>query len=170
MKSIGCMSWVVPGLLLGLSSAQAADLSAQDEWMIKAEIKQLVDTYAMARDNLDAVAYANTFTENGTLIIGGQPHSGRDVLQARVEGANQESIGMHIMSTSDITVIDENNATGIHYATVYGAIPGEDHPEGDAIDVAGFVAQGKYFDRYERTDEGWRISERRFERIYLQSQ
>jgi len=145
-------------------------LSAQDEWMIKAEIKQLVDTYAMARDNLNAVAYANTFTENGTLIIGGQPYTGRDVLQARVEGANQESIGMHMMSTSDITVIDENNATGIHYATVYGAIPGDDHPEGDPIELAGFASQGKYFDKYERTDEGWRISERRFERIYRQSQ
>lgn len=170
MNSIRRMSWVIPGLLFALSGAQAADLSEQDEWLIKAEIKQLVDTYAMARDNLDAVAYANTFTENGTLILGGQPYTGRDVLQARVEGANQASIGMHLMSTSDITVIDENNATGIHYATVYGAIPGEDHAESDAVEVAGFVSQGKYFDQYERTDEGWRISERRFERIYRQSQ
>lgn len=170
MKSIRCMSWVIPGLLFALSGAQAADLSEQDEWMIKAEIKQLVDRYAMSRDNLDAVAYSNTFTENGTLIIGGQPYSGRDVLQARVEGANQESIGMHMMSTSEITVIDENNATGIHYATVYGAIPGEGHPEGDPIEVAGFATQGKYSDRYERTDEGWRIAERTFERIYRQSQ
>lgn len=170
MQSIRRMSWVIPGLLFALSGAQAADLSEQDEWLIKAEIKQLVDTYAMARDNLDAVAYANTFTENGTLILGGQPYTGRDVLQARVEGANQASIGMHMMSTSDITVIDENNATGIHYATVYGAIPGEDHPESDPVEVSGFVSQGKYFDKYERTDEGWRISERRFERIYRQSQ
>ncbi len=169
MKSIGTIGWVVPSLLLALSSAQAADLSAQDEWMIKAEIKQLVDTYAMARDNLDAVAYANTFTENGTLIIGGEPYTGRDVLQARVEDANQDSVGMHMMSTSDITVIDENNATGVHYATVYGAIPGEDHPEGGPIELAGFLAQGKYIDKYERTEEGWRISERRFERIYSQS-
>ena len=170
MKSTRCMSWAIPGLLFALTGAQAADLSEQDEWMIKAEIKQLVDRYAMSRDNLDAVAFANTFTENGTLIIGGQPYSGRDVLQARVEGANQDSIGMHMMSTSEIMVIDENNATGIHYATVYGAIPGEDHPEGDPIEVAGFATQGKYSDRYERTDEGWRIAERRFERIYRQSQ
>ena len=55
------------------------------------------------------------------------------------------------------------------YATVYGAIPGDDHPEGDPIELAGFALQGKYFDKYERTDEGWRISERRFERICTQS-
>ena len=169
MKFARDLNWLVLGLLVGLPGALAADLSEMDEWMIKQEIKQLVDRYAMARDNIDAVAYANTFTENGTLIINGQPHTGRAVLQARVEGANQESIGMHMMSTSQITVIDENNATGIHYATVYGAIPGEDHPEGDPLEVAGFSSQGKYVDRYERTDEGWRIAERRFERMYRQS-
>lgn len=170
MKLVRDLSWVILGLFVGLSSAQSADVSELDEWMIKAEIKQLVDTYAMARDNIDAVAYANTFTEGGTLIINGQPNTGRAVLQARVESANQESIAMHMMATSQITVIDENNATGIHYATVYGAVPGDDHAEGDPIDVAGFSTQGKYFDKYERTDEGWRISERRFERVYRQSQ
>lgn len=166
MKLYRYLNWVAVGLLFGMTSALAADLSAEQEWQIKAEIKQLVDKYAMSRDNLDAVGYASVFAENGTLIIGGQPFTGRDVLQARVEAANQESVGMHIMSTSQISIIDDHNATGIHYATVYSAIPDDSYEAGDTLPVAGFVTQGKYFDKYELTDEGWKISERRFERIY----
>lgn len=166
MMQAGGLKWLALGLIGGVSGAQAQEMSALDEWMIKAEIKELVDRYAMARDNIDAVTYANTFSENGTLIIGGQPYSGRDVIQARVEAANQDSIGMHMMSTSEITVTDANNATGIHYATVYGATPAEGHVDGDSVEIVGFIAQGKYHDTYVRTEEGWRISERRFERIY----
>ncbi len=160
------LNWITILLLLAFSGAQAADMSAEQEWVIKAEIKQLVDRYAMARDNLDAQGYANVFTENGTLIINGSPNTGRDVIAARVEAANQSSIGMHIMSTSQITIIDESNATGIHYATVYGATADDSHNEGDVIGVAGFVTQGKYFDKYQLADEGWKISERTFQRIY----
>lgn len=162
----GFLRLVILTLSFGGVSAQAADMSALDEWLIKSQIKELVDQYAMARDNIDAVAYANTFTANGSLIINGQPYTGREVIQARVESADQNAIGMHIMSTSQITVIDESNATGIHYATVYGATPDDSYEQGSTIEIAVPVTQGKYYDVYSLTDEGWKLAERRFERVY----
>lgn len=155
---------------LGLCTVQAQEMDAMEEFFIKAQIKELVDRYAIARDNLDAQEYANTFAEDGALVIGGNAVQGRDVIAARVEAANPNSIGMHIMSTSQITVIDAENATGIHYATVYGATADDSHEAGSVIAVPGFVAQGKYFDKYELTEEGWKIAERRFERVYSLSE
>lgn len=163
IKKMGCACAL---LILAVANVQAADMSAEQEWQIKAEIKQLVDRYAMARDNHDAVAYANVFSPNGTLIINGSPYTGRDVLQSRVEAVDPNTLGMHVMSTSQISVIDESHATGIHYATVYGARYPEGHEEGNTVAVPNFSVMGKYHDKYELTSEGWRIAERRFERVF----
>jgi uncharacterized protein (TIGR02246 family) len=160
------LNWLAILLVVGIANVQAAEMSAEQEWMIKAEIKQLVDQYAMSRDNLDAVGYANVFAESGSLIINGQAYTGRDVIQARVEAVNPNRNSMHVMSTSQIQILDENNATGIHYATIYDPAPDESQNQGGMIAVAGFSAQGKYFDKYQLTDEGWKISERRFQPVY----
>jgi len=149
-----------------LLNAEAQEMSAEDEWRAKAEIRQLVDKYAFSRDNLDADGYAGVFAENGTLLLFGESYTGREAIRSLSENWNTDSVGMHIMSTSLITLLDERSATGINYATVYGETPDSSHQEGDLIPVTNFVVQGRYFDKYELTDEGWKISERRFEPIY----
>jgi|SaaInl5LU_22_DNA_1037371.scaffolds.fasta_scaffold47181_2 hypothetical protein len=160
------LNFVAVTLSLVLVTAHAADLSAEDEWRIKAEIKQLVDKYAMSRDNLDAEGYAGVFAEDGTLHLFGESYTGPDEILSLSENWDVDSVGMHIMSTSQITIVDESNATGIHYSTVYGAVPPESHAAGGLIEISAPVIQGKYTDAYRLTDEGWKIAERRFQPVY----
>ena len=153
-------------LLATFGSVQAQSLSHAEVMAIKAEISVLVNEYAYHRDNKDAVAYANTFAEDGKLVIGGNAVEGRAAIQKRVEGANQESVGMHMMATGYVEVIDANNATGTHYAAVYGAAPVEG-AEGQPIEITGPITQGKYTDKYTNTAEGWKLAERSFTRVYV---
>lgn len=147
-------------------SATAADLSAEEEWQIKAEIKQLADAYAVNRDNNDAVAYANTFAEDGVLILYGNSYAGRETIQARTEGGDPNRVGMHVMSTSAIEIIDSEHATGVHYATIYGGTKSDSHEEGDMIPLTNFRVMGKYHDKYVLTDAGWKFAERRLEALF----
>ena len=65
-----------------------------------------------------------------------------------------------------INIIDENNATGIHYAAIYSNTPDESHEARAVISVNGPVVIGKYNDKYVRTEEGWKISERAFKPVF----
>ena len=153
-------------LIAAFGSAQAQTPSHAEVMAIKAEINVLVNEYAYYRDNKDAVAYASLFAEDGKLVIGGNPVEGRAAIQKRVEDANQESVGMHMMATGIVNVIDANNATGVHYAAVFSATP-EEGAEGQAIGITGPITQGKYTDKYVNTDEGWKLAERSFTRVYV---
>lgn len=148
--------------LLALSNAQAASLSNAETMAIKIEIKMLADSYGVYRDNLDAVGYAGLFAQDGKLVVHGNAVEGRAAIQARVEGAKKGSTSMHLMSTSHITVIDADTATGVHYAAVYGG----ETVESGAISVSGPGSVGKYTDKYTRTADGWRFAERSFSAIF----
>lgn len=150
-----------------IGSAQAQSLSKEEVLMIKAEINVLVDEYAYYRDTFNAPAYANLFSEDGKLVIGGNPVEGRAAIQKRVEDANQASVGMHMMATGIINVLDANNATGVHYAAVFGITPEEGADPSAPVPNAGPVTQGKYTDKYVNTDDGWKLAERSFTRVYV---
>lgn len=149
----------------GMNYAQSEELSAAEEWQIKAAIKELSDSYAITRDNDDAVAYANTFAKGGSLILYGEVITGRDAIRERTENATP-NMRMHIMTSSAIEVIDRLNATGVHYATIYSAPKGESYQEGDTVIAPYYRVMGKYHDKYVLTDEGWKFAERRLEPIF----
>jgi len=161
IKLIGVILFAVIG------SVQAQSLSKNEVLMIKAEIDVLVNEYAYYRDTKDAVAYASLFAEDGKLVIGGNAVEGRAAIQKRVEDANQESVGMHMMATGIVDVLDANNATGVHYAAVFSITPDEGADASAAIPNSGPITQGKYTDKYVNTDEGWKIAERSFTRVYV---
>jgi|MEHZ01.4.fsa_nt_MEHZ011219110.1_15 hypothetical protein len=58
--------------------------------------------------------------------------------------------------------IDENNATGVTYASVAS----EQKGEGGPATLESFTVTGKYFDKFVKTEDGWKISERIFTVIY----
>lgn len=113
----------------------------------------LVISYAQHRDNYEANAFANLFTENGTLIIGNDRWEGRDEIRARIEALNSDITIRHHMSSIRITHIDENHASGVSYAVIYSSPPGTNEISGPS-----FI--GDYLDQYVKTDEGWKISRR----------
>ncbi|MDG2089196.1 MAG: nuclear transport factor 2 family protein [Arenicellaceae bacterium] len=166
MKIFQKLALVISAQAMLAMNVIATDLSAAEESQIKAEIKELADAYAINRDNNDAVAYANTFAKDGTLILYGNSYSGRETIQTRIDESDSSGVGMHVMSTSVIEVIDSEHATGVHYATIYGGTKADSHEAGDIIPLANFRVMGKYHDKYVLTDEGWKFSERRLEPIF----
>lgn len=151
---------------LGLNTASAASVSHDDAVAIKAEIKQLVDAYGVYRDDFNAAGYASLFAEDGKFFFQGDVFEGRAVLQKRVEDADHATVYMHMMSSGHIEIIDENNATGAHYAAIYSVTPDEPVAGGGPISVPGPSVIGKYSDKYIRTEEGWRFAERSFSPVF----
>jgi hypothetical protein len=88
------------------------------------------------------------------------------VLQKRVEDSDPNVARMHIMSTSQITVIDDHKATGIQYVTVYAKTLEAPVEEGYRIPLDGFAVMGKYFDKYVLTDDGWKFAERKMQPVF----
>ncbi len=157
---------IVSGILiLALSPLAAADeLKADEVAQIKRDIQQLVNDYAMYRDRLDAKGYSSLFAEDGCLTVRGNKLCGREALYERLANADPSGVSMHVMTTSQITVIDPNNAEGVHYAAVYTGTRTENQ-EG-AIPVSGFSVLGQYHDRYVKTADGWKIKERVMQPVF----
>ena len=128
-----------------------------DEAAIKAACEELVLNYAYYRDRPDADGVAAQFTEDARLEVLGQTFIGRDKIHARIEAGKGGPVFRHMMSTIRIFPVDQNQATGVSYVTVYSAPPG-DMPQ----PINNFAAVGEYHDRFVRTAEGWKIAERKF--------
>ena len=167
IKKLCVISFVT--LFASATLAQSSDISKEEIMAIKFEIIDLVHAYALYRDNDNAVGYASVFAEDGKLIVRGNAVEGRKAIQARLENATTKSIGMHMMGTSHIEIVDADNATGVHYAEVYSYTPKEDEEPGVYL-VDGPRFFGKYIDVYARTDEGWKITERKFTPVFTTTQ
>lgn len=166
MTKFKLITALLSAFLLFSGQANAKELDLQAEWLIKLQIQELADQYAIQRDNDNAEGYANTFAEDGTLILYGTAYTGRDVIAEKVRSAGTGAIRMHVISTSHIEVIDEKTARGVHYATVYSATKPENYNPEERIPVANFRTMGKYHDKYVLTNEGWKFSERRLEALF----
>lgn len=144
--------------------AAADELKADEIAEIKRDIQQLVNDYAIYRDRHDAKGYSSLFAEDGCLTVRGNKLCGREALFERLANADASSVSMHIMTTSQVTVIDHHNAQGVHYAAVYTGTRTE-NKEG-AIPVSGFSVLGQYHDRYVKTADGWKIKERVMQPVF----
>jgi uncharacterized protein (TIGR02246 family) len=111
--------------------------------------------YAYFWDQADEDGFADIFTENATLTLGGETFSGRDAIVNRM-AANRGPTMRHLMSTVRITATADDAASGISYVTVFAAPPQDEAlPEAD-----GFALIGEYHDRFRITADGCRIAER----------
>ncbi len=73
----------------------------------------------MTRDSFDSTAHAQLFTSNGSVVISSKgKHTGHEAIAKRIDGITRNRTTMHIMSSSQIDVIDSTHATGSHYAIV----------------------------------------------------
>jgi hypothetical protein len=149
MRTLPCLLLV---LLSGLANADADAERA---------CTRLVMDYAVYRDAGNAEAYADLFTENGSLSLLGQTFNGRTAILERMRSAPPQ-ISMHLMSTVRIYPESATRARGVSYAEVYVEGAGEAPSKTD-----GFLAIGRYHDRFEKTEAGWKIAERRFERVLV---
>lgn len=122
--------------------------------------KKLSHTYAITRDAFDADAYANTFTEDGELHILGEVIKGRKAIAERINRIKGTTYDRHLISTIEVTPIDEVNATGTVYATVYEA-PGDST---NTLPKTSYIIHiVVYSDTYKMTSDGCKFSSRKGE-------
>lgn len=122
----------------------------------------LVLDYAYYRDRLDAEAFADIFAEDAVLSVLGQDFVGRDAIGARLRNADAGDILRHLMSTIRIFPVNEQQARGVSYVTVYSGSAG-DLPR----PLAQPLAIGEYHDQFTRTSSGWKIQRREFVPVFM---
>ena len=144
-----------------LASSAVAQLTAQQEREIIFDCTLLVHDYAYYRDLRDPDKFADLFTDDARMTVRGNWIGGREALANHVLEDDPTDVSMHMVSTVKITPVDENNAIGVTYAAVAHGLKGEAAATLESFDVI-----GKYFDKFVKTEDGWKISERMFNVIY----
>lgn len=151
---------VLAGIASCLLSAAPASAAVDEETAAAISIacERLLADYVIYRDHLDADGFANTFTEDGELVLGSGTHKGRDAIRLNITSRPSPGVAhMILMTTVKITPVDEANATGISYALVLNG----DRPvaKGDApVQMLGITAAVEYHTEFELTEDGWKIS------------
>lgn len=123
----------------------------RDRW----EILDLITRYNVAFDTLDAVAWADTFTDDGEFVGDLGNPKGRDALIAHVERFATEADfapfrhGQHWVTNQQIDVQGETATMTASYLYI---VPGDDGPR--------IAMMGGYRDDLRRTPDGWRFVRR----------
>ncbi len=134
----------------------------QQDGAIRAACEDLVLDYAYYRDRQDpaeaAAGVAAVFSEDATLTVLGQTFVGKNAIYNRLAQQTNPQLTQHLMSTIRIFPVSATTATGVSYATVYVATK----PAADGNPAEGFATVGEYHDKFELTDSGWRIAQRKF--------
>lgn len=128
---------------------------------VSTDCAELVIDYAHYRDNFNANAFAELFTEDGVLVIGENRWEGRDAIRARIEALDNGTTIRHHMSSIRISPIDADHATGVSYVVIYSAPAGGNEITGPSL-------IGDYIDSYVRTEDGWKIAHRELKTTFSQ--
>lgn len=149
-------------MVLGLwfsPSTSAGDHAGSDVG-IKNACEQLILDYASLRDRRRGTEFANLFAVDGVLTVNGKTFVGRKALEARFAEASGQRT-RHMMSNIRVTVQGAERASAVSYALIF---VGEQLSPEDTVPVAvsGFTAMGEYHDEFALTEDGWRITARRF--------
>ena len=133
-----------------------------DRLMIERECERLVSLYTHYADFGEAERVAELFARDAVWAVGPIRFEGqgkiRQMMRERQEMAGRRS--RHVCTNLQIDVLDENNASGLVYLTLYRHdFEGPEREAGEVMQTAP-TAVGEYRDRFVRTDAGWRFSER----------
>ena len=134
-------------------------MDAIEQMAIERECERLVTLYCHVIDHGEASRVAELFTEDGSWRAPGVVHQGIDEIRNAfaTREAARERMSRHVCNNLRVDVVDEDNATGIVYLTLY-------RHDGDATrrisPLDGPEMVGEYRDRFVRTPQGWRIAER----------
>ena len=154
-------------ITLFFSSLSAAQISSEQEQLIKMEIKELADNYGYYRDHFMADEYLSIWAEDAVAVDGDRRWQGHDELRTRVPlPGSSNRVTMHVMGTSHIDIIDASHATGVHYATIYGGVSDGPREQSEIIQMDGIYLVAKYMDEYLLTEDGWKISYRDIDRVF----
>jgi hypothetical protein len=127
---------------------------------IERECQRLVTSYCHYVDHGEAAKIAELFTDDGEWLSADIKMIGKEKLRKGFAGrqANTARMSRHVCNNLLIDVIDEDNAEGVVYLTLY-RYDGEVGRKFSPMDEQPAMV-GEYRDKFVRTDEGWRFSKR----------
>lgn len=120
---------------------------------------RLVTEYCHVIDHGEAARVADLFTDDGVWRSPEVTMNGIDEVRSGFQARQDNAARMsrHVCNNLLVDVIDEDNAEGCVYLTLYR----HDGEEGRPVSpLKGPVAVGEYRDRFRRTPQGWRFAER----------
>lgn len=121
----------------------------------------LIVAFAACNDAHDADGLAALFAPDGVLVRpGAAPLHGRAAIAHAYASRPSGRITRHVVSNVQVRLESATTATGLSYVTVWsGQLADAEGPFGRRAD--GRQAVGEFEDRFVRTNDGWRIAERR---------
>ena len=127
--------------------------------LIERACARLIVEYCHFVDHGEAAKIAEQFTADGVWTSPGNTYDGRAAIAEafRRRQDNAARMSRHVCSNLLVNVIDENNATGVVYLTLYRH-DGETNRRTSPADVPDIV--GEYRDTFVRTADGWRFKRR----------
>lgn len=124
--------------------------------------------YARAIDFRDYQALIMLFTEDGILDVG-KRLDGREAIRDSLSRRPDELRSRHVISNVFIEALNEREARGISYLTLYRH-NGEASLRGAPVPLRGPAAVGHYEDRFVGTAAGWQFRSRRLHLAFLDSE
>ena len=121
--------------------------------------EKLSIAYARAVDFRDYDYFVTLFTEDGVLDTG-RPMAGRAAIAEALSHRPDELRTRHVITNVFIDVLNEKEARGISYLTLYRHV-GPESLKGEPIDFDGPAGVGHYEGRFEKTAEGWKFKRRK---------
>jgi len=129
-----------------------------DTFLIQRECEALSIAYARYVDFQDYDAFVDLFTQDAHLDAGG-PLDGKDNIRRAMARRPDTLRARHVLTNIHIDVVDSNTATGISYLSLYRHI-GPESVRDEPVEFSAPAAVGHYTDKFERTNDGFRIASR----------
>ena len=129
-------------------------MNASDALLIERACERLVVDSARLNDEQEWAALAGLYTRTGVVVRpNGQRLDGREAIEAAYAAGSPDRVTRHLCTNLRV---DVDGADAAHSTTTVLIVAGT---RSDDSDVTYRV--GEFADRFERTDEGWKIAERR---------
>lgn len=141
------------------TSTRRIELDSSDKLSIERDCERLVTAYCHFIDHGEAERVADLFSEEGCWISAEATLEGREGIRKAMAArqANAGRMSRHVCNNLRLDIHDENSASGTVYLTLYR----HDGKSGRSLaPLEGPAMVGEYRDRFVRTPEGWRISNR----------
>ena len=126
---------------------------------IRRACEELSIAYARAVDFRDYDYFVTLFSDDGVLDTG-KPLAGRAAIREALAHRPDELRSRHVITNVFIDVLNEQEARGISYLTLYRHV-GQESLKSEPIAFDGPAGVGHYEDRFMKTAEGWKFKRRK---------
>jgi hypothetical protein len=130
---------------------------------IEHECTKLLRQYCLFVDEYRHADVAALFAEDGLWETWKGPLTGRAAMQAYLDQKDRTPVTIHMVQNVIVDVVNDLEATGTSVFVYFGT---------DRKDAGATVPKvvGRYFDRFVKTSEGWRIAHRRTDMTFRAQQ